>query len=298
MIVRIIGLFKLGSFFSRKRSFWPIQGNNHPEIACIPIFLQPQGKLAVSEGHFFDALGEIDKNPDFFRTRITQGHKGFFNDLYHLIDKVDRQEYFNILMKRYNALLQNHKKTNSRLVGDKTPEYVFYLDTIENVFPQIKKICILRNHCDRIVSFHYHQIRKKRWKHKGIEDWEVEKYCDRIEREYKALFSHNGSIYVETYESFSTNPNPPLKSILKYLEVSRDESLIRDIIDHANFSRLSGGRTRGKSDTESHFRKGIVGDSLKEMSKNQRKYVSGRLEGLTHRLMDKYSIDLSFYLKY
>lgn len=288
----ILGLQKSGS------TWLALLLNNHPEITCIPIFIQPKGKLAVSEGHFFDALGEIDNNPDFFRIRITQGHKGFFNDMYNMIDKLDRQEYINILVKRYNALLQRKKNSRSRLVGDKTPEYIFYLDTIDGVFPQIKKICILRNHYDRIVSFHYHQIRKKRWEHKTIEDWEVESYCDRIEREYSALLEYDGSIYVETYENFSKNPVSPLKDILKYLEVSSNERIIKDIIDQAHFSRLSDGRTRGESDIESHFRKGVVGDGLKEMTKNQRKYVYNSLEGMTHELMKKYSLDLSHYLDY
>ena len=126
----------------------------------------------------------------------------------------------------------------------------------------------------------------------------MEKYCDRIEREYRVLLAHKRSLYVETYENFSENLVSPLKAILNYLEVCLDESLIRDIIDKAHFSRLSGGRARGESDIASHFRKGVVGDGLKEMTKNQRKYVYDRLEGLTRQLMDKYSIDLSLYLTY
>lgn len=286
----IVGLQKCGS------TWLTILLDNHPEITCIPTLYRPGKTKRVSEGHFFDALGTIDKDREFFRIRLTQGHRGFFSDLYRLVDSVNRQELIEKLVKRYNAYLLRQKRPGSRLVGDKTPEYVFHLDLIEDLYPKIKKICILRNHCDRIVSFHYLQIRKKRWKHNVIEDWEVESYCDRIEREYKALLAHKGSIQFVTYENISHNPLPPLAAILTYLEVSKDDYLLRNIIERASFSRFSGGRARGAPDIRSHFRKGVVGDGQKEMTEAQRKYVYRRLEGLTCDLMEKYSLGLSHYL--
>ena len=290
----IVGLQKCGS------TWLAILLDSHPEITCIPTILRPGTTKGTKEGHFFDALGKIDKDRNLFQTRIIQGHKGFFSDLWQLVDKVDREELIRKLVKRYNAFLLRQKKPSSRLVGDKTPEYIFYLDLIENLYPQTKIICILRNHCDRIVSFHYQQIGKKRWKHKVIKDWEVEAYCDRIEREYKTLLAFKGSIQFIIYENLLINPLPPLIAILNYLEVSTDENLLRNIIEQSRFESLSEDPSKGGSNLRrsTMFRKGVIGEGRKEMTEAQRKYVYRRLERLTSELMEKYSLDLNLYLSF
>jgi hypothetical protein len=279
----IVGLQKSGTYWLTNLL------NSHPEITCFP--LRPGEE--VSEVHFFDGFCAIDKDPVMFQ-KIFFMHKGFFSDLVPLAKKLDRQELLNKFQHRYNAYVQRQKRPNSRIVGEKTPEYIFHLELIDQLYPGIKKLCILRDHCDRIVSFHYHQKRKGRWNHAFIEDWEVEAYCNRIKQEYQALLAYRGSIQLLTYEQLSTNPESVLKTVLTYLGVSAKKDLISEMVERARFERLTG-RVQGNSDPTSHFRKGIVGEGKRELTPAQRRLVHQKLDSLTRQVIKKYSIDLNGY---
>ncbi len=268
--------------------------DNHPEITSLPARHGP-GE-AVNEGHFFNKLAEMHEKRQDFEYFFNNRHAGFFRDLVPLVDKLDRQDLLNRFRRRYNAYLQRHKHHDSRLVGDKTPEYVFHLDLIEQLYPGVKKICVLRNHLDRIVSFHHMQIRKRRWHHNSIEDWEVESYCERIRKEYNALLSYTGTIRFLTFEQLTTSPEMVLTPILEYLEVSIEQTLIDKMIEAGRFERLAG-RPRGVEDNNSHYRKGIAGEGRKELTLNQQKLVHQQTDSLACELMKKYNLSLSNYLE-
>ena len=146
---------------------------NHPEVVCIPS--HPGVFKGTGEGHFFDILAEFDNDFERFKKAFSLKHKGFFRDLVkRTSQKTNRDDLFMKLSRRYNAFLQVQKRGRQVLVGDKTTEYVFHLDLINRFYPDMKKICILRDPRDRIVSFHFHQIRKNRLKDKALQMWEVE----------------------------------------------------------------------------------------------------------------------------
>lgn len=283
----IVGLQKSGTYWLTNLL------DSHPDITCFPT--QPSGATRIHEGHFFDTLGFMDEDFRRFRKIFSRKHEGMFRDLVPLVGKLERHELFGRFRGRYNSFVQQQKRSNTRLVGEKTPEYVFYLELIEQLYPGMKKLCIVRNHSDRIISFHHQQRRKGRWKHESVEDWEVRSYCERIQREYRALLAHAGSIRLLSYEQLTAEPEVALTAMLTYLGVEESPELLAEMIERGRFERLAG-RARGHSDTSSHFRKGVVGEGKEVLTPDQREEVHRQLDDLTRRMMERFSLDLSSYL--
>ena len=276
----VVGLQKCGSFWVTALL------DAHPEVTSIAAF--PHGLKGPTEGHFFDALAARDGNPQKFGKYFNRAHQGLFMDIIRRETGLPWPEVEKRLARRYFAFLQRNKAPGSRLVGDKTTEYVFHLDLIDRLCPGVSKICVCRNVADRIVSFHYHQIRKKRWSHEAIEDWEIESYLERVQREYRCLLDYPGPIHLVAYEELSSNPVEAVMGMYRHLGVSHDEDTTRRAVERASFSSLSGGRSRGQGDVSSHFRKGLVGEGKKELSPGQLEMLEARLAPLDHALFEKY----------
>ncbi|MDA2925934.1 sulfotransferase, partial [Acidobacteria bacterium AH-259-G07] len=187
----IIGLQKCGTYWLTALL------DSHPEITSFPN--RPGGAAGVKEGHFFDTLGQIDTKRAWSTSVFTHKHDGFFMDLVPLIDQIERNELLDLFRRRYNAFVQRQRV--KRLVGDKTPEYVFYLDLIDKLCPQVNKICILRDPRDRMVSLHFDQLRKLSISNEDIEDWEVREYTERIRTEFSILLGYTGNMWLLTYEA-------------------------------------------------------------------------------------------------
>jgi hypothetical protein len=74
-------------------------------------------------------------------------------------------------------------------------------------------------------------------------------------------------ICVVKYEDLSTNTPVEMGRVFRFLGLHQDERLISSIINRNRFERLTmgkkfwtSGRQQGQEDTESHFRKGVIGD--------------------------------------
>jgi sulfotransferase 6B1 len=74
-------------------------------------------------------------------------------------------------------------------------------------------------------------------------------------------------ICIVKYEDLSTNTQLEMGRVFRFLGLSQNERLISSIINRNRFERLTMGkkvwtsvRFKGQEDTESHFRKGVVGD--------------------------------------
>lgn len=206
----------------------------HPEINCFPSLAGQ--KSGVGQGHFFDILASVDEDGGArLRSSFSKKHFGYFADLAPLAGKISRDELHRRFRERYDMWCDLQR--TKRLIGEKTVEYVFCLDLIERLYPGIKKLCILRDPRDRIVSYHFHQLRKKQKPKGPITDEFVERYIERVRREYECLLSHSGSLYCFTYESLGANPIETTAGILGYLSVASSGPLIADILAAASFTR-------------------------------------------------------------
>ena len=285
----IVGLQKCGTYWLTALL------NAHPEITCLPAMYG--GQTGVEEGRIFDMLASIDNDGgQAFKNSFLNHHNGYYADLVPLLGEISKEELFDKFKERYRSKLNKHR--NKKLVGDKTTEYIFHLDMIDSFYPQAKKICIIRDPKDRIVSFYFHQVRKGRINEGKIYDGFIKEYCsDRIIKEYESMLSYNNPIHCLTYENLSKNTQDEVTRLLRYLEASTDGNIIECMIKEASIDNLRGkdmlckeskGKKEGDEVTGSHYRKGIVGDWQNHLSNDQQLLIDDLLGELHQKIIDKY----------
>lgn len=288
----VIGMQKSGTYWVTALL------NSHPEISCFPAMYG--GQTGVEEGHIFDTLGSIDDdNGEKFKRVFSQAHSGYFADLVEKLDKVDRSGLYDLFRDRYTKFCEA-QRNGKRLVGEKTTEYVMYMDIIDYFYPNIKKLCIFRDVRDRIVSFHFHQLRKGQKTEEKISDQYIIDYCrNRVEKEYQSLLNYNGSVYCFRYEDLSTDPNPVINGILDYLGAINSADIIEEMKTSSSFDNLTAkdkitnDRQRGKGEEsrKSHYRKGVVGDWKNHLTDKQSDLVEENISDLERRVFDKFGLN-------
>lgn len=281
----IVGLQKCGTYWLTNLL------DLHPEISCFPT--EPSGTKRIMEGHFFDWLMIRDSDPALFREKMWQIHDGHFWDLVAKTSGMPRGVALEQYCQRYNAFVMRQRRPGTRLVGEKTPEYVFALPLIDELYPGIRKVCILREPCDRVASYHHHQLRKGYVPaDTPLRDTEVSDYVLRMEREYRDLLESDGSLHLLSYELLHQNPEVTLDGLLAYLGADREPVTVRRVLQGATFERLAG-RGAESDDPSSHFRKGTVGEGHLELDHEQQALVHSRMDLLTRRMVEKSSLDLT-----
>ena len=268
----VVGMNKSGSYWLAAML------DAHPEINCFPNL--PGGKSGVGEPHVFDVLGSIDEDGgQKFARSFTETRDGYFADLVPYLNKVSRNELYDMFRERYSSWCDKFRK--KRLVGEKTQEYIFYLDIIDYFYPTIKKICIIRDPKDRLVSFHFNEIRKGRQEYSTtIADDFIEGFLSRVKKEYSVLLNYSGEMYCYTYESMKEKSWETITGVLNYLGAKVSDIILKIMVEAGSFERLSAldkfydenkqgkimdiknilGRKPGEEQWTSQYRKGIVGD--------------------------------------
>lgn len=285
----VIGLQKSGTYW--------VTGllNSHPEINCIPYL--PMGQSGIREGRVFDTLKSIDEDGGkLFKRVFANKHNGHFASIVSQLNKIPRKKLYDLTKVKYNAYCAKYK--TKKMIGEKTTEYVWCLDIIDYMYPDIKKICILRNVEDRIVSWHFQQIRKGRIpKSKDVANGLISDYCERVTLEYNSLLEFKKPIHCITYEAMTTNPRPVVKSMLKYLGATASDNILKDIIHKGSFEHRTKiskeskkQRAPGQQAISSHFRKGIVGDGKNYLTDKQRNFIDKSISGLQRKVNRKYGL--------
>jgi len=291
----IIGMQKSGSYWLTALL------DAHPSIRCFPS--RPGHADGTGEAHLFDILARFDTD--------YQGlHKSFQRKLEGQLasivpknqpnTKEERQRMFDDIRIHFNAYChQQRLRYGKPVVGEKTTETVHHLGLVETMYPGVSKICIVRDPRDRTVSFFFHQIRKGRIRapavfNSHIPEQHVTEYIERVRKDYEGLLDVSEPVFVVMYEKLLTSPMEETEKLLRFLGVPSDQETIRRIVDAASFERLSS-RVQGEEDVTSHFRKGVTGDWQERISESESKRIVQELEDLTHRLEERFQIDLSLY---
>jgi len=268
----------------------------HPEISCFPSMYG--GQTGVEEGHVFDVLATTDKDggKQFIKS-FTETREGFFADLVPYLHKVSRNKLYDLFRERYSQWCNLYRK--KLLVGEKTAEYLLHLDIVDYFYPRIKKLCIIRNPKDRVVSFHFHQLRRGQKIEQKITDKYVLNYCqNRMKREYEILLNYKGNIHCFTYEALTKNPELVVDGILEYLEVKSTNEIIANMISRASFENLTKkdklikdrSRKRGEENRKSQYRKGIIGDWKNHLTPKQAEIIDDALSDLEKKVFRKYNL--------
>ncbi|MDP3994163.1 MAG: sulfotransferase domain-containing protein [Candidatus Doudnabacteria bacterium] len=278
--------------------------NSHPEIACIPPmpFRKESGEFReIGEIHLFNTLASLEVGTTDKFTRPVANYKTtdikIFADFADLEGKIPKEELYNTFIERYNELCESYRK-GKKLVGESTPAYVFHLNFIDRFYPGIKKLCIIRDPKDKVVSWHFNLVRKgRKQEDEKISDEFIKEYCEtRIAKEYQALLDYQGQIHCFTYEALTHNPRKVVSGVLRHLEVNDDIALTDQMVKEASFENLTAkdsgrGRQQGEQSLKSHFRKGIIGDWKTHLTNTQIHYIEGETLQLRKEVFEKYRVD-------
>lgn len=275
--------------------------NAHPDIACFPSLpWRPEdGGNKIGEMHFFNTIASLDERTagDFARPIedfLTKYNK-VFADLVPKKEEMPLEQFYCLLLERYCDYC-NSQRSTKKLVGESTPAYVFYMDFIDRFYPNMKKICIIRDSKDKLVSWHFNLVRKGKASGRKITLSFAEAYMrERVIPELSSLLSYEGSLHCLTYESLSHDPFPTVSSVLSYLGANITSSDIEHMVEEGNFERRavldgSGGRQRGEEDVTSSYRKGIVGDWKNVLESKVAKHVDDLTTDLRTRVYNKYNL--------
>ncbi len=270
----------------------------HPEVSCFPAdyFDKGFGELnnkIVGEVHLFNTLASLEPNTEGKHTRPLSGyltkHQMIFADLVPFQDTVSKEELYKMFIQRYNEVCENHRH-GKKLVGESTPEYIYHLAFIDSFYPGIKKLCIIRNPKDKIVSWHFSKLRKGQKTETTISDEFIKEYCTQtIQLEYQGLLDYTGNIYCFTYEALTEKSKEVLTGILHYLGVSADDKILDQMIAAGSFKAMSG-RENGQEELQSPYRKGVVGDWENHITPEQSELVDSLVGDIRKKVFEKYKL--------
>lgn len=277
--------------------------NNHPEVASFPTlpFSTDPGKNKIGEVHFFNTLASLDgaRANLFVRSLSSFSYKvnGVFADVAALHGKVSDKKLRALLIQRYEEYCAAQMGVK-KIVGESTPAYVFFLDFIDSIYPEIKKICIIRDPKDMIVSWHFNLIRKNRKKEDEpiTQNFALSYLKKRVIKGYRALLAYKGFVHCLTYEGLHKDGGTVVHGLLDYLRVAHSPHVIASMIENASFEQqtkkedASTPRKAGEEDIKSGLRKGIIGDWKNHISEVLAAKIDDTVRGLRKEIRKKYNV--------
>jgi hypothetical protein len=200
----------------------------------------------------------------------------------------------------FKGKIENYRQTSP---GDVVHGHDVYTPELQEILRSkgVKVIATLRDPRDQCVSrmFHVRRDATHSWNKRLRELSEFDALMECIEGR-ESFPSINQLMKVSTtwldggydvqvirYESLKENPVREFRKIADYLNVQMRDGLLEQIVRRNRFERLSAGgkfwrsaRAEGQEKTDSHFRKGIVGDwrnHFEDEHKKRFKEVAGQL---------------------
>jgi hypothetical protein len=229
--------------------------NAHPGISC------------GGEGHFPNRLlPALARALKAYNISIDAKNKAIFGQL-------EGQPLFSNRHALYLAgaaislmLCRPAKADTVGIVGDKTPDNVRFLPLLSALFPLAKFIHIVRDPRDCAVSAWFHNLRvnpaQVQAKFVSFEAFAVNFahiWASTVRGGVKFAEQHPARCLTLRYEDLSEHPVRALDRVCAFLGASRESSVLEACREATEFTRLSGGRSRGDEDRASFFRNGVAG---------------------------------------
>lgn len=229
--------------------------NAHPDISC------------GGEAHFFDMLAPAMQQA-FLRYRHQLDEN---NRLFHELPGYPLPEqphaFAALRGAVVTALLEQARGQALRALGERTPANVEHVDLIWELFPQARFIHVMRDPRDVAVSLWHHGKRIQEGgfvRQYGNIDKLAVHLCKRwaswMQRCEQLSAERTGQYLEVRYEDLLQSGPVALSRILEFLSIDPEPETVRRCLEATAFENLSGGRSRGEEDTQSHFRKGVSGD--------------------------------------
>lgn len=272
--------------------------NAHPDIACFPTLYFVEGKTHIGELHFFNTIASIEEpNRPFVRPfdDFSWKYGGRYADLVPLKGNISDKELLEKFVKRYSEICEGERK-GKKIVGELSSRYTTFLDWIDRFYPQIPKICILRDPKDRIVSWY----QKKVLSEKGGKDemvpreFAIEYAKNTVVKEYESLLAYPHSMYCISFETLYKNPIPAIEKMVEYLGLKHTPAIIAHMIEEASFEKKvkenEGTARRPDQMAMTPLGKSMVGDYKNVMTKEDAREVDAITGALEKRIIEKYHV--------
>lgn len=152
-------------------------------------------------------------------------------------------------------------------IGEKTPDNIRALAYLDQLFPGVRIIHVLRDGRDCAVSGWFHNLR-------STPDWQRDTHASFAD--YVGIFAREWAEDIRTgrnfakdhpdryleirYESLLVDPLGQAAALFRFLGVADAPDIVAACCRDSRFQSLSGGRRSGEEDRASFFRKGISGD--------------------------------------
>lgn len=208
-------------------------GNNLVFLLCVPrsgsslstILLQNHSQvLATQEMWYLMSLYDLKRpeNRPYGGKRIISR---FFNGM--VTDEVFIESARSFALGTYNGLLQS---SNARLIVDKSPRYYYILEFIDRLFPESKRIWLLRNPLSILAS--YKKVNQNKKPFSLME--ELAKPAFNIKlidltvgffRYYDYFSAEHPQAFRLSYERLAANPKSQLERLCEFLNVTYEEGM-------------------------------------------------------------------------
>ena len=261
-----------------------------PKSGTTWVQLMLTGHAAIDcagEGHFTDWLLE-----DVRGLLAKYNERQAFNNAF----VYDDDGYFSgFTGKDFNALARfvffqklrkRDLKPAIRFQGDKTPNYVYALNWLREIFPEARFIYVMRDGRDaaasiidqkmRLLRAETHRPYDTRTRRSDLESF-VRKWLEvtQLARDFDRAWPNR--MITLRYETLIRDPHKEIARAVRFLGAGHDVNQIAACVAHGALEKWSGGRAPGEADPDSFFRKGVTGDWLEFFSDDEQDYLTARL---------------------
>lgn len=210
---------------------WPRSGtkllrdllNRHPKISIpvieshfIPYFVNKFGLNSdFNDEQLLTEFYELFSQSKFYRCFK---NRGVILNFEHLNANANKQSWSALLefILRYYA--SNNRKNADFIWGDKTPQYLVFMDTLKKIFPEAKFIHIIRDPRDCCLS------NKRAWGKNIYRS--AHRWAKAIQKARQAGHFLEGDYIEVLYEQLLDEPQKTLKNICDYLGCEFSDNML------------------------------------------------------------------------
>ncbi len=242
----------------------------HPDISC------------RGEGHFLNFLATpMGAVMQHRREQLQEKNARLFRDLggYKLPDPEDVE--FLVGSAILMALAQQCDGHPYPIVGEKTPENVFYFPNLKRLFPTAKFVGIARDPRDTLVSAWHLIPQERRRDDPALEQIGFIRQAVGVVGQFaNAMLSlrqrYPTDAMIVTYEALLRDPYTTVAALYRFLGADDSASIVAATVARTSFAAMSG-RPAGTEDNNAFMRKGVAGDWRTQLTPEMNQLILSQL---------------------